>query len=102
MRWIVLRIKRLLSVFLQGFERLGGQAMSAQQHMAKAVVQTGERPDFERATSSGAPARPGPITSGMPPARAEHSYRATGSYLDSSLSGAVAAQHGTQVRSLCL
>ncbi len=48
----------------------------------KAVVQTGERPDFERTTSSGIPARPGPITSGMPKPRLD--FRVSSGFLDAS------------------
>ena len=48
----------------------------------KAVVQTGERPDFERTTSSGVPARPGPITSGMPKPRLD--FRVSSGFLDPS------------------
>ena len=56
------------SLWLQS-ERLLQPVTAATAHPVKAVVQTGERPDFERTTSSGAPARPGPITSGMPKPR---------------------------------
>ena len=60
------------------------QPLAAQQQQqqppVKAVVQTGERPDFERTTSSGVPARPGPITSGMPKPRLD--FRVSPSFLD--------------------
>lgn len=65
---------------MQGSERLG---LAAQQRVAKAVVQTGERPDFERATSSGAPAQPGPITSGVPQHRLDQpAFRISAPFLD--------------------
>ena len=53
------------------------QPISAQQQHP---VQTGERPDFERTTSSGVPARPGPITSGMPKPRLD--FRVSSGFLD--------------------
>lgn len=67
---------------MQAPERLG-----LQQRVAKAVVQTGERPDFERATSSGTPARPRPITSGVPPQhRLEQAgFRISAAFLDAPL-----------------
>ena len=68
-----------LSVCLQG-ERLLQPLAAQQQHPVKAVVQTGERPDFERTTSSGIPARPGPITSGMPKPRLD--FRVSSGFLD--------------------
>ena len=62
-------------------ERLLQPVTAVTAHPVKAVVQTGERPDFERTTSSGAPARPGPITSGMPKPRLDFRIP-SGSFLD--------------------
>ena len=68
-----------MCVCLQG-DRLLQPIAAQQQHPVKAVVQTGERPDFERTTSSGIPARPGPITSGMPKPRLD--FRVSSGFLD--------------------
>lgn len=68
-------------ICLQG-ERLLQPLAAQPQHPVKAVVQTGERPDFERTTSSGIPARPGPITSGMPKPRLD--FRVSSGFLDAS------------------
>ena len=75
---------------MQGPERLG---LAAQRRVAKAVVQTGERPDFERATSSGAPARPGPITSGVPQHRLDQpAFRISAPFLDAPVPAVPPAQ----------
>ena len=77
------RAEAVWLVQVVGSERLG---LAAQQRVAKAVVQTGERPDFERATSSGAPARPGPITSGVPQHRIDQpAFRISAPFLDAPL-----------------